>query len=66
MDDHTIFIRRKTRVNALVLFLSVVNIKPVFFHLATSQRERGRGRFVPLNFRGGVSKKVTFHFCFCT
>ena len=31
MDDHTIFIRRKTRVNALVLFLSVVNIKPVFF-----------------------------------
>ena len=56
MDDHTIFIRRKTRVDALVLFLRVVNIKSVFFHLTTSRRERRRGRSVPLNFRGGVSK----------
>ena len=55
MNDHTVFIRRKTRVDTPVLIFGVVNIKCVFSHLAASLRQRGWGRSSPFNLRCGIS-----------
>ena len=66
MNDHTIFIRRKTRVDASVLILGVVNIKSVFSYFTPSPRERGRGRSSPFNLRWGISKKVALQPCLFT
>ena len=66
MNDHTIFIRRKTRVDASVLILGIVNIKSVFSYFTPSPRERGRGRSSPFNLRWGISKKVALQPCLFT
>ena len=66
MNDHTIFIRRKTRVDASVLILGVVNIKSVFSYFTPSLRERGWGRSSPFNLRCGISKKVALQPCLFT
>ena len=51
MNDHTIFIGRKTRVDASVLIFGVVYIKAIFSHFTASLRERGWGRSGPFNLR---------------
>ena len=66
MNDHTIFIRRITRVDASVLTLGAVNIKSVFSYFTPSLRERGWGRSSPFNLRCGISKKVALQPCFFT
>ena len=66
MNDHTIFIGRKTCVDASVLIFGVVDIKAVFSHLTPSLRERCWGRSCPFNLRCGISKKVTGQPCLFT
>ena len=63
MNDHTIFIGRKTRVDASVLIFGVVDIKAVFSHFTPSLRERGWWRSGPFNLRCGISKKVAGQPC---
>ena len=66
MNDHTIFIGRKTRVDASVLIFGVVDIKAVFSHFTPSVRERGWWRSGPFNLRCGISKKVAGQPCLLT
>ena len=66
MNDHTIFIGRKTRVDASVLIFGVVDIKAVFSHFTPSLRERGWGGSGPFNLRCGISQKVAGQPCLFT
>ena len=66
MNDHTIFIRGKTRVDASILIFGIVNIKAVFSYFTASLRERGWGRSGPCNVWGGISEKVTLQPCLFT
>lgn len=54
MNDHTIFIGRKTRVDASVLIFGVVDIKAFFSHFTPSVRERGSWRSGPFILTSGV------------